>query len=192
MSEKGKTTGASKSELMSAFETTEEQIEKRMGIRDKLTMPTPNGNPVNIRLLWSKDDGGQPVAVMRKENPKFRGGVAYFMTAELLDHPGEKQISLSKSLHGSMAAAAKERNLQFPEDIIGKVGSITAQWYTAAPRGQRKGVCSECHGKGCKACTVTGTGSDAGVATGLQTPTVYNFRLDEKLTSSVKPPASQF
>lgn len=186
------TIGANADELMKAFETSEEKIEKRIGIKDKLVMPVPNGKPVTIRLLWSKDGEGKPVAVVKKTNPKFRGGEAYFITAELHDSPGEKQISLSKSLFGSVMAAAKERGLTL-EDMIGKVGDITAQYYSAAPRSQRRGQCPECHGKGCKACTVTGSGTDAGIATGLQTPTVYNFRLRDDLMQSVKSnAASQF
>lgn len=192
MTEKAKTVGASADELMKAFETSEEKIAKRMGIKDKLTMPVPNGKPVTVRLLWSKDDGGQPISVMKKENPKFRDGTAYFMTVELYDTPGEKQVSLSKSLFGSLMAAAKERDLTLDE-IIGKIGDITAQYYTGAPKSQRRGVCPECHGKGCKACTVTGSGQDAGIATGLATPVVYNFRLRDDLMQPVKGgAASQF
>jgi hypothetical protein len=181
MADKPKTTGASFQELMSAFSTTEEKIEKRMGIKDKVTMPVPNSDNLTIRLLWSKDDNGNPISVMKKENPAFRDGVAYFMTCELVDKAGEKQLSLSKSLFGSMAAACKEKNLAFPDEIIGKAGDISAAWFTAAPRESRKGKCLTCGGVGCKACTVTGTGKDAGVATGLQTPVVYNFHFRDDL-----------
>jgi hypothetical protein len=179
-----KTTGASFSDLLTAFETDESKIEKRMGIKDKVTMPVPNGDNVSVRLLWSKDDAGQPIAVMRKENVAFRNGVAFFMTCELVDKVGEKQISLSKSLFGSMAAAAKERNLAF-EDLVLKAGDISAAWFTAAPRESRRGKCLTCGGVGCKACTVTGTGKDAGITTGLQTPVVYNFHLRDDLMSAV-------
>lgn len=188
-----KTTGASFSELMTAFETTEEKIEKRIGIKAKIPMPTPEGRPTTIRLLWSKDDELKPIAVMKKSNPGFRGGVAYFMTCELVDIPGEKQLSLSKSLFGSIAAAAKERKLAF-EDMIGKVGDISATYFTAAPRIARQGTCLHCKGAGCKACTVTGKGVDSGVVTGLQTPTVYNFQLRDDLNKpiSAESAATQF
>jgi hypothetical protein len=180
----GKTTGASYAELLTAFETDETKIEKRMGIKDKIPMPVPGGDAVTVRLLWSKDDAGTPIAVMTKYNEQFRGGKAFFMTAELVDHPGEKQLGLSKSLFGSIAASAKERNIAF-EEVIGKIGDITASWFTGAPRSSRKGQCLTCKGAGCKACTVTGTGVDSGVATGLQTPAVYNFHFRDDLMSSV-------
>lgn len=176
MAEKTKSVGVNASDLMKAFKTTDESIEARIGIKDKLQMPVPNGKPATVRLLWSKDDNQQPVFVVKKINPKFTNGEAFFMNAELYDTPGEKQISLSASLTGSMMAAAKEAGIQF-EDLVNKVGNITAQYFTAAPRSKRRGQCSECHGRGCKTCTVTGSGVDAGVTTGLQTPTVYNFRL---------------
>ncbi len=186
-----KTVGASAEELMRAFEATDESIERRIGIMDKLVMPSPGGKAVTVRLLWSKDDSGQPIAVMRKENPKFRDNVAYFMTVELADVPGEKQLSMSKSLMGSIFAAARDKGITL-EEMIGKVGNITAQYFTAAPKSKRRGQCPECGGKGCKACTVTGSGQDAGVITGMRTPVVYNFRIRDDLNNVVSSKASQF
>lgn len=197
MEEKPKTVGASFDELKEAFETTDEKISKRIGIKDKIVLPTPEEPSVTVRLLWSKDDNSNAIAVMRKENPKFRGGVAYFMSAEYFNQPGERQLSLSKSLFGSMAAAAKEKNLAF-EDLMLKVGDITAQYFTSAPIALRKDPstglgrkCIKCHGAGCAFCTVSGSGQDAGVATGLQPPVVYNFRIRDDLMSVAGTPEQE-
>lgn len=185
--EKPKTTGASFDELLKAFETTEDKIDKRIGIKDKIVLPTPEEAPITVRLLWSQDDSNNPIAVMKKENPKFRGGTAFFMSAEYFDRPGERQLSLSKSLFGSIAAAAREKKLTL-DDLPGKVGDISAQYYTSAPIALRKDpvtkrgkVCVKCKGTGCPFCTVTGQGQDAGIATGLQPPTVFNFRFRDDL-----------
>ena len=188
-----KTSGASAEELMKAFGTDEERVAKRIGILDKVQMPVPNGKPTTIRFLWSKDGNGQPVAILKKTiTVKGEKKDIYTSTVELYDVPGAKQLTYSASLSGSVLASLKERNLSV-DDLPGKVGDITAQWYTAAPKSHRKGVCPECNGKGCKACTVTGSGQDAGVATGMATPTVYNFRLRDDLMQAVKGGAeSQF
>lgn len=190
-----KVKGASFDELKEAFDTTDEKIEKRIGIKEKIVMPVPGGDPVTIRLLWSMDDGNKPVAVKKIENPKFTDGVGFFMTAELYSKPGaQKQVNLSKSLFGSIAAASKEKGIAF-EEMIGKVGDISASYFTGAPKINRKLQCVQCHGKGCSHCTVSGTGTDAGITTGMEPPTVYNFTLRDDLMkagSKGKEISSQF
>lgn len=199
MAEKAKTVRESFDDLMTAFETTDEKIDKRSGIKAKIILPTPEDKPVTVRLLWSKDDGGNPIAVETKLNDGFRGGKARFMTAEYYDTPGERQLGLNKSLFGSIAAAAGIKPGMTPEqrekvfsDIIGKVGDISASYYTSAPKKNRidpttnRGKpCMKCNGAGCPFCTVTGKGTDAGMVTGLQPPTVYTFQLRNDLMNVV-------
>lgn len=190
MANKG--TGADLKEVMDAFNMTDESVEKRIGIKDKIILPTPEEKPITIRLLWSKDTEGKPVSILKVPNEKFDKGVAYFMAAEYYENPGERQLSLGVSLTGSMAAVVKERKFGSFDDLIGKIGDIRASYYFAAPKSLRMDrrrntgrLCSKCGGKGCTFCTVTGSGEDAGMVTGLQPPTVFSFVLRDDLMNVV-------
>lgn len=181
---KSKRVGASFDELKAAFDMSDESIEKRIGILDKLVLPTPEEPAITVRLLWSKDGAGKPTAITKVVNDKFRNKEGFFMSAELYDRPGPKQLSMSNSLAGSMAAAAKERNISF-DDLIGKIGDISSSYFMAAPKAKRSKPCTKCSGKGCQHCAITGSGEGAGIQTGMEPPTVYKFSLRDDLMNSV-------
>ena len=181
---KNQRVGATFEELKSAFQMNDESIEKRIGILDKVVLPTPDEAPLTIRLLWSKDGAGKPTAITKVINDKFKNKEGFFMTAELYERPGPKQLSMSNSLAGSMAAAAKEINISF-DDLIGKIGDVSASYFKAAPKAKRSKTCTKCAGKGCPHCTITGSGEGAGMPTGMEPPTVYKFTLRDDLNNVV-------
>ncbi|MDD3474415.1 MAG: hypothetical protein PHP08_00745 [Candidatus Dojkabacteria bacterium] len=199
---KSQKSGASISDAMNAFGMDDENIEKRAGILDKIILPTPEEPPVTVRLLWTKLDDGTPVAMSKVVNDMFKNKEGFFMTGEYYDRPGIRQLSLSNSLLGSIGAAAgikkgiteQERETRF-NDMIGKVGDISASYYKAAPKTKRSRICTKCNGTGCSHCTISGSGEGAGIATGMEPPVVYKFTLRDDLMNAVsntKSASSQF
>lgn len=152
-------------------------------------MPTPEQKAgVTVRFLWSKDASRNPVLVEQVTNPKFKGDkkTAYFMAVEELDNPGvERRVGLSSSLYASLVRVTNNEEMRL-EDIIGKVVTITANYWTSAPLAKRdkNRKCVKCLGKGCSFCTVTGTDEDAGRITGLQPPTVFDSTIRHDLMSA--------
>lgn len=180
-------TGISLEELIQRTGLTNEGIEKRKGIKQQITMPLPDGKPVTIRFLWSKDDiTGKPVVFIEKSIEKFKGGTGRFAAAELYDNPGERQLNLTaKSLVGAIAAALREKGLG-ENDLPGKVGDISASWFNGAPLSDRGIVCPRCAGKGCLFCTVKGSKKiDDNGKTNGKLSVVYNFVFRDDLMTVV-------
>ena len=180
---KSQRAGATFEGLKNAFKMDDESIEKRIGILDKIVLPTPEESPITVRILWSKDGSGKPSVLTKVINDKFKNKEGYFMTAEMYEHPGAKQLSMSNSLAGSMAASCKERNISF-DDIVGKIGDISASYFKAAPKAKRSKVCTKCGGSGCNHCIISGSGEGAGIATGMEPPTVYKFTFRDDLMNA--------
>lgn len=142
-------------------------------IPDKLKMPVPGGEGIIIRVLYTKTKDGTMGIIDRVENPKFKGGVADFLTVEKYnDTKGvwtgiEQKIFISESIKNSFRRLMNSERWEVV-DIPGKPVYITASYWKTAPMKNRdpKVKCIFCSGTGCKTCNMSG----------LQSPVVFNIQ----------------
>lgn len=142
-------------------------------ISDKLKMPTPGDGGLVVRVLYTKTKDGTMGIIDKVENPKFKGGVAEFLTVEKYDATKnawtgiEQKIGVSESIKNSFRRMMNDEGWKVV-DIPGKPILITASYWETAPMKSRdpKVKCTFCGGIGCKACNMTG----------LQSPVVFNSR----------------
>lgn len=190
--------GSDVDELNTMFGMTEEKRQKIAGIKNRAKMPDPakKGDILTVKALYYKDKNGKADYYKKVTGEKFKTP-AIFINVEELDAPGiEKDLQVPKTLYQSIDRELSNRGFTFV-DLPGKVMTITADYWTSAPRAKRSNQCPKCKGKGCDFCVVTGTGQDAGVATGLCPPTRYDavFRDDimsGKTAATGKKVAGQF
>jgi hypothetical protein len=174
-------------ELESIFGMDDEKREKVAGIRHRIRMPDPakENDSVTVRVLYYQKPDGTVQLYKTVKGEKFRS-TAVFLNVEDVNMPGvQKDLSLSKTLYQSIDRELYNRGLKW-EDLPGKVLTITADYWTSAPRNKRSATCMKCNGSGCDFCTVTGTGEDAGIKTGLNPPTRYDAVIRDDLSNVTK------
>lgn len=174
--------GSDADELNKLFDMTEDKRAKIAGIKKRVKMPDPEkkGDTRNVRVLYYKGADGKADYYKRVSGDKFKTP-AIFLNVEELDAPGiEEDLQVPKTLYQCIDRELSNRGLTIV-DLPGKILSVTADYWTSAPRAKRSKQCPKCRGKGCDFCTVTGTGTDAGVVTGMCPPTRYDAVIREDL-----------
>jgi hypothetical protein len=173
--------GSDAEELNTLFGMTEDKRAKIAGIKNRVKMPDPTkkGDTVTVVVRYYKTKDGKVNYYKKVTGAKFKTP-AIFLNVEEVEAPGiEKDLQMPKTLFQSVDRELSNRGLTIT-DLPGKVMTITADYWTSAPRSKRSNPCPKCKGKGCDFCVVSGSGQDAGVATGLCPPTRYDavFRDD--------------
>lgn len=176
--------GSNVEELDELFDMDEEKKKKMAGIKNRLKMPNPDvpGDTRTIRALYYQNNG-QTSAYKKVSGDKFKTP-AIFLNVEEVNAPGiQKDMQCPKTLYQSITRELTNRGLKF-KDLPGKVMTVTADYWTSAPKSKRSIVCPKCQGKGCDFCTVTGSGEDAGVMTGKRPPVRYDAIFRDDLMST--------
>jgi hypothetical protein len=176
--------GSDIDELNSLFGMTEDKRAKIAGIKNRAKMPDPSkkGDVLTVVVRYYTDKSGKVDYYKKVTGEKFKTP-AIFLNVEELDAPGlEKDMQVPKTLYQSIDRELSNRGLTIV-DLPGKTMSITADYWTSAPRAKRSKQCPKCKGKGCDFCVVSGTGQDAGVATGMCPPTRYDAIIRDDLMS---------
>lgn len=172
--------GSDVEDLDSLFEMDEAKKKKIAGIKNRVKMPNPDikGDSITVRVLFYNVNG-QAEAYKKVSGDEFKTP-AIFLNVEEISAPGiQKDMQTPKTLYQSITRELTNRSMKFT-DLPGKVMSVTADYWYSAPSKKRSKTCPKCAGKGCDFCTVTGSGIDAGMATGKRPPTRYDavFRDD--------------
>ncbi len=176
--------GSDADELDKLFDMTDEKRAKIAGIKKRVKMPDPEkkGDSRTVRVLYYKGNDGRTDYYKKVSGEKFKSP-AIFLNVEELDAPGiEEDLQVPKTLYQSITRELSNRGLTIV-DIPGKILSVTADYWTSAPRAKRSRQCFKCKGRGCEFCMVTGTGIDSGVSTGMCPPTRYDAVIREDLMS---------
>jgi hypothetical protein len=174
--------GSDVNELNNLFGMTEDKRAKIAGIKGRVKMPDPakKGDSITVIVHYYKDKNGQASYYKKVTGEKFKTP-AIFLCVEELDAPGiEKDLQVPKTLYQCIDRELSNRGLTIV-DLPGKAMSITADYWTSAPRAKRSMKCPKCKGAGCDFCVVSGTGIDAGIATGMCPPTRYDAVIREDL-----------
>jgi hypothetical protein len=174
--------GSDADELNNLFGMTEDKRKKIAGIKTRAKMPDPakKGDTLTVIVRYYKDKNGQVNYYKKVTGEKFKTP-AIFLNVEELEAPGiEKDLQVPKTLYQSIDRELSNRGLTIV-DLPGKAMSITADYWTSAPRNKRSMKCPKCNGAGCDFCVVSGTGQDAGVATGMCPPTRYDAVIRDDL-----------
>lgn len=172
--------GSNVEDLDKLFDMDEEKKAKMAGIKNRVKMPNPDvkGDSLTVRVLYYNQNG-QAQAYKKVSGAEFKTPAIY-LNVEEISAPGiQKDMQTPKTLYQSINGELFNRGLKFG-DLPGKVMTVTADYWYSAPSGKRSKLCPKCAGRGCDFCTVTGSGADAGIATGKRPPTRYDaaFRDD--------------
>lgn len=172
--------GSDVEDLDKLFDMDEEKKAKMAGIKNRVKMPNPDvkGDSLTVRVLYYNQNG-QAQAYKKVSGIEFKTPAIY-LNVEEISAPGiQKDMQTPKTLYQSINRELFNRGLKF-SDLPGKVMTVTADYWYSAPSGKRSKPCPKCAGRGCEFCTVTGSGVDAGIATGKRPPTRYDatFRDD--------------